>query len=1715
MMRNLTSRTRTTPVVQIDTSVHNCHHPSDDDITNIYDTYNRSGSSLQNPHGEELVYDLNVTPRASLDSQFTCTTTTTAKDLKSEDSSYPPAPSRPDSQIHPDSKGEQQLPSNPSQGSSSEYAPSLRHLFSFFPRRHFFLLLFPAFLFSVISGVIAPFMTVVVGQIFGFFSAYPTSSPTPEDKKELLKNVGIGCLELVGLAVGSLSLGSLTSALWIWVGEVNTREVRRVVYEAVGKRDMGWFDSIGSSSEEVEGEEGQTVGAGGFMAKFSRITEDIRSASALSLGNTLSHLTTSIACLILAFIRSYQLTLVILSAVPIIIFVQALSQKFATPLLEVEREETARAATTVERAVANISTVKAFNAQSLSLSSSESSFLRLKHAAFRLNKLWGMTSGMNHFAMMAMFVQGFWFGSKLVREGKVGGGDVMAVFWACLISTSNLQMCLPAWIVVMKGMGAMVAVLEAVNEENESPTPPPPAMQKDVEGKSDKDIESPLSPTTTTFAPHFPRPRALRKISPRKCSGELALHNVTFAYPSRATVPVLKDVSLFLPSNEMTFIVGQSGSGKSTVGSILAGLYKLGGSNAAEHGMVLLDEQDTRYLDEKWMRKHIAGVGQQGAAGVVILEGRSVFENLLLGLADDDPFSLAHSGSSGYSWTMDTAPQPLRKRVEDASRAALLHEFVRDLPMGYDTILGDGSGSGVGMGLSGGQKQRLALARGVLRDPTVLILDEPTSALDPTTRLLVFSAIKHLRHSPISPLNNIYSLRDSAASSSFARRNRTTIVITHDLSQIEKGDFVYVMKDGKVVEKGYRGDLEQVFISKEIEEDDGRGEFRKMVESQMRTGGFLPVVEDLVPSPQNPFEQEAVERETDIAEEYEQEVEVQAQPQSLAAINPLTWGDWMFEVVADLTRAADSTVTPPPPAHPHLLQSNNPFAVPSEKSMASDSMRPPAYKKKRPSSIAIPQSPILEEDPMSPTTPKTPHEARIRKIRSLQFTPNSAATSFTAVDRRSTLGYGSGKLVGPALPKEYMEEEEEEGTEEEERQFDEQKKAVTNSGMAVNASRSRQTRLTVRTRQRVRAATLSGKSASDIAMTEVKVEKPADGQREEGSEQPQDEFARPAFWKLMRAIYPTVPNKPVLFIGLSICVLSGAMTPVFSFILSRLLFEVSIGAKNVHTINFFGGVVLGISLLDGFLMGLKYFVMESIGMAWVTRIRSRAFSRILKQDKAWFDESQHAPERIVQIIVRDGDDARDLLSVVWGQFCVVAAMLSIGLLWAMIQGWQLTLAGFAIAPVFAGAMALQTALVANCEVRNKRAREEVARGFYESILHVRSIRSMGFEGVFRKRYDDSVEKALRTGVKGAMVEGCTYGVASALIYLAEALLFYVGAVLVGRGLYTYLQMVQVLNLVVFSVTIGSQLMAFTQRIAKCVQAAADFNHLLNLPTANTHESRGSLKPSLTNNQWAIHFENVSFAYPSRPTQTVLKNVNLTIRPGECVALVGASGSGKSTIASLVQRLYEPSEGRITLGDEKATSLDSVDVKWLRSHVGVVSQHPDLFDASVKENIRYGALAAPPPYSEFDEPIITDDQVVAASRAALLHDFVLSLPQGYDTYLGENAALISGGQAQRLMIARALARKEGKLLVLDECTSALDNENQANVVETIRGLRDDDQGRRTTVMITHKLEVMQMCDRIVVLQDGKIVEQGTYEELMSASDNEGVFKNLARAGEWEG
>ncbi|KAI0265438.1 P-loop containing nucleoside triphosphate hydrolase protein [Gloeopeniophorella convolvens] len=1436
---------------------------------------------------------------------------------------------------------------------SDAYSPppaSVKLLFSLLSRRDLYLIVLPALLLSMVAGGIAPFMTLVLGDVFNTFAKFSQiTSPTSGDRAHLKHDIAISALELLALAAGALALSSLTSFLWIMTGERNAMMIRQKVYTSVASREMIWFDLKMGAEEGVQIQGDGPTGAGGLMAKFASETEEVRMASSLASGLLVQHLTTCVTCLILGFVRSWALTLVILSVVPIIVILQGVSQRLVGPLLSVERSQLGTAATLVERAVSAIATVKAFNAVPYEQSTFLSITKKLQDTAWRINRVWAITSGLNQFIALAMFVQGFWFGAKLVRDGKVGAGDVMAVFWACLIATTNFQMCIPYLITLTKGKFAMSALVALVEAPTPAPAPAPNGRRPSV---------------AVSLLNNKRKVGTFRKIVPKKCAGEINLHEVTFAYPSRPSLPVLKDVTIYIPPHETTFIVGGSGSGKSTIAQLLLRMYSI------QEGTISLDDQDVEFLDSNWTRQHIGAVSQ----GAILFDG-TVHENVAMGLA----------GPGSTRRPQDAT----RKEVVEACQTALLHRFIEDLPDGYDTRLGNG-----GANLSGGQRQRLALARAILRDPTVLILDEATSALDATSRILVFEAIK------------------------LWRRNKTTIVITHDLSQITQNDFVYVLKDGRVAEGGYREDLEV-----------GGGEFQRMSATQLEAGGFAVKEEDGWSS--EAVRQRDADAEKILESQHDRSPSAQAVKRESMAIRSITLSNWMLDVVSDLTRA---TAPPLPSAMVAERETERVSRFVPMEAFTGDLPAPP--RQRRPSTLAI--------DLPLPSPARTVTSRRL----SLQFSPTSPVLSL-GLSNSSTLFDDDVDVEDEKLALKRM----------------------------VTAASRRRFYDGANKRERKRWDTIKLQPLGGKQNETVAVEEP-----------PAEDEPQASVFAVIREAYPTIPYKPLILLGIVFAIISGAITPIFSFMLSRLLFEVSNGAKDVSVINTFGGIVLAIAIADGLFVGLKFIVFETAAVLWVARLRTICYRLVLSQDKSWFDRSENAAVKLCQILTRDGDDARSLIATVLAQVVVVVSMLAVGLIWALARGWQLTLVGFAIAPVFILTMVVQSRLVAKCELRNKRAREEVAKGYYDTIVNIRGIRSMGFESVFLERFNDSAESALHTGVRGAFVEGCTYGLASSLIYLSEALLFYVGALLVSQGTYSYLQMVQVLNLVVFTVSIGSQLMSFTHRIAQSLQATRDFNRLVRLST-DTDESQGTACPPIAG---TISFDNVSFSYPERPDVPVLRNISLDIKEGESVAIVGSSGSGKSTLAHLLQRLYEPTSGTVSVGP---WTLRGMDVRHLRNHVAVVSQNPHLFDATVTENIAYGTDGLP------------HNDIERAAHAANVHAFIEGLPQGYDTLVGENAALISGGQAQRLQIARALVRP-AHVLILDECTSALDGANQAAVLTTVLGAK----AGRTTLMITHKLPVMRMCDRIVVVHEGRIAEQGTYEELTA---RRGVFAQLASGGEWSG
>lgn len=482
----------------------------------------------------------------------------------------------------------------------------------------------------------------------------------------------------------------------------------------------------------------------------------MRVGSAQTVGLVLQYLSSSLFCIILAFYRNWRLAFVVLATIPAVVFVVGLTERFSGPLANRNRATTADCTSRVNRIISAIATVKAFNAEEYE----QKAFKHLSHADWaayiRLHFVWGVRGGLTQFLLMAMFVQGFWYGAHLIQTGQSTPASVNTAFWACLLGSSYLQTCIPTLVTLEKAKVAMAGLLQLARDSQDAldstPSTGPLAsaaaerakrtdwsrsanrrkssvaqeiswpIPASADEKSDRD---PISPLSADFQPQTPAtsfvplagitikrgrahaPRALRKLRPATFSGEISLRNVSFHYPARPAPapPALDNVSLYFAARETTFVVGTSGSGKSTVGSLLLGLYDV------EEGRVEVDEQGLEWIDDRWLRSHVACVSQ-GAS--VLLEG-TVHDNVAIG-------AVGHLDENGRP---RSASDVTREEVIAACRAALLHDFVRDLPLGYDTPLSGERGAS----LSGGQRQRLAIARAYIRDPTVLILGGSRSLL--------------------------------------------------------------------------------------------------------------------------------------------------------------------------------------------------------------------------------------------------------------------------------------------------------------------------------------------------------------------------------------------------------------------------------------------------------------------------------------------------------------------------------------------------------------------------------------------------------------------------------------------------------------------------------------------------------------------------------------------------------------------------------------------------------------------------------------------------------------------------------------------------------------------------------------------------------------------------------------------------------------------------
>ncbi|XP_012280547.1 multidrug resistance protein homolog 49 isoform X2 [Orussus abietinus] len=510
----------------------------------------------------------------------------------------------------------------------------------------------------------------------------------------------------------------------------------------------------------------------------------------------------------------------------------------------------------------------------------------------------------------------------------------------------------------------------------------------------------------------------------------------------------------------------------------------------------------------------------------------------------------------------------------------------------------------------------------------------------------------------------------------------------------------------------------------------------------------------------------------------------------------------------------------------------------------------------------------------------------------------------------------------------------------------------------------------------------------------------------------------------------------------------------------------------------FGVSCAALSTLQFFFAIFTVDLLNIAAFRQIARVRRMFLQAVLRQDMAWYDTNTST--NFASRITEDLDKMKDGIGEKLGIFTYLLVSFVSSIIISFVYGWKLTLVVLSCAPIIVIATAIVAKVQSSLTALELAAYGQAGTVAEEVLGAIRTVVAFGGEKKEVDRYAEKLVPAETTGIKRGMWSGVGGGVMWFIIYLSYALAFWYGVQLIlddrPKEIKEYTP--AVLVIVFFGVLAGAQNMGLTSPHMEAFavargSAAAIFQVLDRVPTIDSLSKEG-MKLEKVNGE--IEFKDVHFKYPARKDVKVLQGLNLKIKHGETVALVGGSGCGKSTCLQLIQRLYDPLQGQVLLD---GVDIAKLNVSWFRSYIGLVGQEPVLFDTTIRENIRYG------------NENVTEEEMIKAAKEANAHDFISKLPEGYDSPVGERGSQLSGGQKQRIAIARALVRRPA-ILLLDEATSALDLHSEATVQRAL----DVAAKGRTTVVVTHRLSTITNADRIVFIKDGQVAEMGTHEELLA-------------------
>eukprot|EP01018_Ginkgo_biloba_P030331 Gb_08614 [translate_table: standard] len=566
------------------------------------------------------------------------------------------------------------------------------------------------------------------------------------------------------------------------------------------------------------------------------------------------------------------------------------------------------------------------------------------------------------------------------------------------------------------------------------------------------------------------------------------------------------------------------------------------------------------------------------------------------------------------------------------------------------------------------------------------------------------------------------------------------------------------------------------------------------------------------------------------------------------------------------------------------------------------------------------------------------------------------------------------------------------------------------------------------------------------------------------------------------------PEAATFYLGSIAAAINGMTFPIFGLMLSSII--TALYEPHPHKLrkdaNFWALMYVVFAIANFIVAPSQQYCFAVAGAGLVRRLRLMTFEKVVCQEISWFDEGENSSGAISARLSADAATVRSMVGDALSLIVQNIATITAGIVIAFTANWQLALLILALMPLLGLQGWIQLKFFEGFSADAKAMYEEASQVANDAVGNIRTVASFCAEEKVLALYSEKCIVPLKSGIRKGIVSGIGLAFSNFMMFATYALSFWVGAHLVEDGKASFKKVFRVFFALTMSALGIAQTTGLAPDISKVKTSVASVFGIIDRKSKIDPTDSSGL--TLTNVKGDIEFQHVSFKYPTRPYVQIFRDLCLSVHSGKTVALVGESGSGKSTVISLLERFYDPDLGHIILD---GIDIQKLQVRWLRQQMGLVSQEPILFNDTIRRNITYG-----------QEGKISDEQIIAAAEASNAHKFISSLPQGYDTHVGERGVQLSGGQKQRVAIARAIL-KDPRILLLDEATSALDAESERIVQEAL----DRIMVNRSTVVVAHRLSTIKDANLIAVVKNGVIVEQGQHEELIRNRD--GAYSSLVQ------